>query len=173
VKRTLGMIMVLLGVGLCTTAWGRGQYAPPPYGAGLGGIGGWMESGPVWGWTDPFFGGDPTKDPPPGGGSSGGGGGREFDPTGGYQGGGGPGEGGGGSGGGGGAVGGDNGSGSCFRRGPGPGPTGGDNTYICACISYGGPSDGVLVGTCRKEGGGNYTISGCNTIGSTCTVRRR
>src|ERR1041384_8783044 len=48
-------IMVLAAV----TSYARGRTAPPPYGAGLGNIGNWLEPGPVWGWdNDPWGWGD-------------------------------------------------------------------------------------------------------------------
>lgn len=169
-KRVVIMVAALLG--LSVAAWARGEYVPPPYGAGLGGIGGWLEPGPVWGWTDPFFGGDPTKPtPPPNGGNSGGRGGwgQEFVPGGGNQ---GP------VGGSGGGRGGDSAPPPpdpqrCFKKGgPGPGPSGA-STYRCACITYSdSPRQGeYVVGRCEKEDGGIFLISGCNDPGQQCMVK--
>ncbi len=80
-KYRLIIMVVMLAGCIGSAAWARGEYVPPPYGAGLGGIGGWLEPGSVWGWTDPFFGGDPMGSGPNTGRRSGWG--REYDPGGG------------------------------------------------------------------------------------------
>jgi len=170
-KRICILIVMLCGIGCMSTAWGRGEYVPPPYGAGLGALGGWMEAGPVWGWSDPWFGGDPMNDPPGSGSGSGTGGrggwGREFDPEGQYGGGG---SGGSGSGSGnGGYKGGEADPDACFRSGPGPGPDGAAQ-YSCACISS---TIGRVFsfGYCsRKEGAGNADIGACSKVGTDCVA---
>lgn|GEM_PF-1169736 len=53
-RRIFCCVVVTLAL-VSTLVMARGATAPPPYGAGLGNIGDWLEPGPIWGWeNDPW-----------------------------------------------------------------------------------------------------------------------